>query len=428
MNWAKNLRCEGSGFPQILPVRKQAGVIYRNLKKRLDTVLPLAMREAGLDMWVILCQEDDLDPVFRTMIPMDTWCPILQMLVFYDHGEEKGIERINISGTNTHDLYDRPYIGQLEEKQWPLLVEIIEARNPKRIGVNTGSIQWAAGGLTHNLYQQLVNKLPEKCVERLESAEAATTRWLATLTDEEVVVFEDVVHIAHRIIAECYSRKAIVPGVTTVRDLEWHYWQLSTDLGLPLSFSPSFHRMRSPAMKERYGEDDKVIRAGDVVYCDVGIYYLRLFTDHKQAAYMLRPGERNAPVGLQQLMAEGNRLQDIFMAEFKEGLSGNELLRNILTRARKERVPNPRVYSHSLGLCLHEPGPLIGLPWEQERCPDRGDVRMGYNYAFTVELSVGGPVAEWDGQEVQLGLEEVVVFTRDGCRLVDGRQTHFYCV
>jgi len=181
-------------------------------------------------------------------------------------------------------------------------------------------------------------------------------------------------------------------------------------------------------MKERYGEDDQVIRAGDVVYCDVGIYYLRLYTDHKQAAYMLRPGERNAPVGLQQLMAEGNRLQDIFMAEFKEGLSGNELLRNILTRARKERVPNPRVYSHSLGLCLHEPGPLIGLPWEQERCPDRGDVRMGYNYAFTVELSVGGPVAEWDGQEVQLGLEEVVVFTRDGCRLVDGRQTHFYCV
>ena len=209
-------------FPQVLPVRKQAEIINRNLRDHLDSVLPVAMREAGLDMWLILCQEDDLDPVFKTMIPMDTWCPILQVLVFYDRGEGQGIERINISGTNTHDLYDQPYRGQLEEKQWPLLLETIEARDPKRIGINIGSIQWAAGGLTHNLYLQLVDKLPEKYVERLVSAEVAATRWLATLTDGEVEIWEHVAHVAHSIIAECYSRQAIVPGVTTVDDLVWY--------------------------------------------------------------------------------------------------------------------------------------------------------------------------------------------------------------
>jgi Xaa-Pro aminopeptidase len=417
-----------SSFPQILPVRRQAEVIYQNLRTHLDTVLPVAMREAELDMWLLLCQEDDLDPVFRTMIPMDTWCPILQVLVFYDQGKQKGIERINISGTNTRDLYDRPYTGQLEEKQWPLLLEIIEARDPQRIGINTGSIQWAAGGLTHNLYQQLVDKLPGKYVDRLESAETAATRWLATLTDKEVEAFEYVVHVAHQIIAECYTRKAIIPGVTTVRDLEWYYWQRSADLGLPLSFRPFFNLVRSAAMKEQHGEDDQVIRAGDVIHCDVGIYYLRLCTDHQQVAYVLRPGEHDAPDGLKQLMAEGNRLQDIFVVEFKRGLTGNEMLHNILTRARKAGVPGPRVYSHSLGLYLHEPGPLIGLPWEQERCPGRGDVRLELNNSFTMELSVTGPVAEWNGQEIRLGLEEDVVFTKDGCRPLDGRQTAFYLV
>jgi hypothetical protein len=409
-------------------VRQQAKIINRNLAERLDTVLPIAMREAGLDMWLILCQEDDLDPVFKTMIPMDTWCPILQILVFYDRGEGEGIERINISGTNTHGLYDWPYRGQLEEKQWPLLVQIIEERDPQQIGLNIGAVQWAAGGLTHNLYEQLVDKLPGRYVERLCSAERAATRWLATLTDGEVEVYEHVVHLAHQLMAECYSRKAIVPGVTTIDDLVWYYWQRATDLGLPLSFRPFFRIMRSEAVKERYGEDDQVIRTGDLVHCDVGIEHLRLKTDHQQTAYILRPGECDAPAGMKQLLAEGNRLQDIFMAEFKQGLTGDELLHNILTRARSEGVPNPRIYSHCLGLYLHEPGPLIGLPWEQESCAGRGAVRLEYNNTFTMELAVKGPIPEWDGQQVYMGMEEDVVFTEAGCRCLDGRQTEFYLI
>jgi len=91
-------------------------------------------------------------------------------------------------------------------------------------------------------------------------------------------------------------------------------------------------------------------------------------------------------------------------------------------------VPEPAVYSHSLGLLLHEPGPLIGLPWEQQCCPGRGDVALRPNYAFAMELSVADAVAEWDGQKVRLSIEEDVVFTRDGCRIIGDRQTAFYLV
>ncbi len=45
-----------------------------------------------------------------------------------------------------------------------------------------------------------------------------------------------------------------------------------------------------------------------------------------------------------------------------------------------------------------------------------------------MELSVEGPVPEWGGQEVRMALEEDVVFTEEGCRLLDGRQTGFYLV
>ena len=91
-------------------------------------------------------------------------------------------------------------------------------------------------------------------------------------------------------------------------------------------------------------------------------------------------------------------------------------------------IPNPKIYSHSLGHFLHEPGPLIGLPWEQVACPGRGDVKLVYDSCFTMELSVAGSVPEWHGEEVRLALEEDVIFTREGCRVVDTRQADFYLI
>jgi Xaa-Pro aminopeptidase len=409
-------------------MRQRAEVIYRLLQGRLATILPAAMREADLDMWLILCQEDNPDPVFTTMIPMDTWNPILQILVFHDRGGDGGVEGINLCGTGTRDLYTHPYTGQIESEQWPLLVQTIVERDPQRIGINIGSVAWASGGLTHNLYRQLVERLPAQYVEQLVSAEAAAVRWLATMTDDEIVAYEHVVNIAHHIIAECYSRAAVVPGVTTTDDLRWSYWERCAGLGFPMAFNPSYSLIRNEEQRARYGPQDKVVRPGDLIHCDVGFQYLRFNTDHQHLAYVLRPGERDAPAGFRELLAQATRLQDIYMAEFQHGLTGNELLHNILARARSAGVPAPRVYSHSVGLFLHEPGPLIGLPWEQERCAGRGDVRLEYNSCFTMELSVTGPVAEWNQQEVRLPLEEDVVFTRNGCRPLDGRQPVFHLI
>ena len=127
-------------------------------------------------------------------------------------------------------------------------------------------------------------------------------------------------------------------------------------------------------------------------------------------------------------MAQANLLQDIYLSEFRQGLTGNELLQHILSRAQREGLPNPKIYSHSLGLFLHQPGPLIGLPWEQERCPGRGDVPLHANQAFTMELSVRDRVPEWENREQTLSIEEDVVFDGSACRVLVGRQTEFILI
>ena len=412
--------------PTILGVRDQARVVNELLRQRFETVLPAVMRETGFDMWVIICNEDNHDPVFTTIIPWECWAPILQMVVFFDRGEELGVERINVSITDMQGLMETVWNLDSPQDQWATLRQIIAERNPKRIGINTSDVIWAADGLTAALRDKLVDTLGGDLAARLTSAEALAIRWLEHKTPAELEIYHHACAIGHAIIRHCFSRDVITPGVTPIDDMRWHYWQAVHDLGLTVSFPPFFVRRRAQAAVDYWGEDDRIIRPGDMLHCDVGVKYLRMITDHQELAYVLRPGETDAPAGLRAGLAQTNQLQDVFTSSWKEGLSGNEILNNALQTARAQGIDRPRIYSHSLSFFLHEPGPLMGLPWEQEDCAGRGQVRMSYNTTYTVELSTNYLVPEWGDQDVRFGLEQDAAFLRSGIDYLDGRQTAFH--
>ncbi len=421
------------GTPSVLSMRERAAVVHRTTAKRLDTLLPRMMRETGLDMWIISCNEDNLDPLFETMVPYRNWNPITQVLVLFDRGPEKGVERLNVSRTDTQGLFKSAWDASAwdqkkGESQWEALGRVVRERDPKAIGLNEGEVQWAAGGLTSVLKKRIVEAVGPKYAARLRSAEPLATLWAETLLEEEVELMERAAALSRSIIADMFSSKVVTVGQTTAEDLRWYYWQRIADLGLKESFSPFVSiRGRSPKDVEKWGKDDKVIRPGDLLHCDVGLKYMRYNSDHQEMAYVLRPGETDAPETFKKLMAEANRLQDVYCGEFKTGLAGNELLGRILEKARALGIPGPRVYSHSLGLFLHEPGPLIGLPWEQVNNAGRGDVKLVPMSAFVVELSVTGPVPEW-GVDFRLPLEQDIVFDGERTQFLAGRQTAFHLI
>lgn len=421
-------------MPSVLSIRDQALTVNQITKLRLDRLLPKIMQETNFDMWVIICNEDNYDPVFKTMIPFDTWCPIVQILVFYDRGPGKGVERLNISRSNMRGLHEnawdhRAWDLEKKESQWDAFSRIVGERDPKRIAINQGGVIWAADGLTVSLKEKLMKTIGPKYSPRLHSAENLATLWLETLLDEELDLYESVVALAHAIIAESFSSKVITPGVTTLDDLLYDHLQIISDLGLQRYGWPWFRiRWRDPKVLEKYGMNDMTIRRGDLIQCDAGILYLRYYTDHSEWAYILRPGETDAPEGLKLVLTETNRLQDIFCEEFKEGLTGNQLLANMLKSAEEKAIKNPKIYSHSIGYFLHEPGSLIGLPWEQKDTGGRGEVKLVYNSTFTAELSVTAPVPGFDGKELRMAMEQIVAFTPEGTYFLDGRQKKFYLV
>jgi len=421
-------------IPDILTVRERAAAINKITKMRLDELLPKVMGEAGFDMWIIACNEDNLDTVFETMIPFDIWCPITQILVFYQAEPGGKVERINISRTVMPDFHRsawdyRAWDNEKKESQWDCFARIVKEKNPKKVGINVAEVMWAGDGLSVTLKKKIEEMLGAEYVDRMESAELMTTLWLETLLPEDLELYERVVSVAHALMAETFSSEAITPGVTTTDDLLYTYLQKVSDLGLQRYAWPWFRvRARDPEVLKKYGKEDTVIRRGDLVQCDAGIYYLRYYTDHAEWAYVLRPNETDVPDGFKKVMAQANKLQDVFCGEFKAGLTGNQILANILKTANEKGICKPKIYSHSIGYLLHEPGPLIGLPWEQVNTGERGEVKLVPYSTFTAELNVTCPVDEWGGEELTMALEQVVAFTPNGTYFLDGRQTSFHIV
>ncbi len=409
--------------PSILGLREQASVHDAWLQIRLERVLPELMRQEGIDMWLVICRENNEDPVFFSLVPFTQfYAGRTTMLVFYDRGRE-GVERLTVGRSNIGQFYKAVWEPEKID-QWVRLSQLIEERNPKRIGINESVTFNYGDGLTAALKQQLVAALKPETAARLTPAERLALRWLERRIPEELETYPQIVGIAHAIISQAFSRRTITPGITTTNDVVWWMRERIRALGMTTWFHPSISIQRP---KDSPHKDSRVIHRGDLLHCDVGIVYLGLCTDTQEHAYVLHEGEEDAPPGLKAALTQGNRLQDILLGEFREGRSGNEMLLAALQKARSEGL-KPSIYTHPLGVHGHAAGPIIGLWDRQEGVPGLGDFPLYPDTCHSIELNVKASVPEWGNQEVQISLEQDAAFTRERIYFLDGRQTRFHLI
>ena len=311
-------------------------------------------------------------------------------------------------------------------------MNIITTRNPKKIGLNTSKDFGHADGIDHTHYDQFMQKLPAAFKSKVVSAEPLGVAWLETRTEREMQYYTQLVNMTHKIIEEGFSEKVITPGVTTTDDVVWWFRQKIRDLGLDTWFhtsvavqrsdSNSFEHLR--AFSDRPKED--LIRPGDLLHVDIGITYLRLNTDIQQHAYVLQPGEKNAPADLQKAFAQSNRLQDILTNQFVIGKTGNQILKGALDQAKAEGIV-ASIYTHPLGLHGHAAGPTIGMWDMQNGVPGSGDYPLYYNTAYSIELNSSTEIPAWK-KSIRIMLEEDGYFDQSGFRYINGRQKQLYLI
>ncbi len=405
---------------RVLTHREQAAFVKGWIERRFDTVLPGLMRREGIDMWIIVSREYNDDPVFRSMAPLTTFSSRRRtILVFSDRGDR--VDRLSIGRFDYDGLFTA--VPTPNDGQWDGLRKLVEERNPKVIGVNTSEAWNHADGLTANERDNLLRALGSTYATRVRSAEMLAVGWLEVKLPEETEAYSHVMTVAHRVIREAFSNEVVTPGVTTTDDVVWWMRQRVAELGLGSWFHPS-------VSIQREGGDvptSRIILPGDMLHTDFGIVYLGFSTDTQHNAYVLKPGETEAPAGLRAGLAAANRLQDLTMAHAKLGGTGNAALAGALAQARAEGI-TPSIYCHPVGYHGHAAGPPIGMTDYQTGVPVRGEYIFRPNTWHSIELNARHAVPEWGGQQVRFALEEDAALLPSGWDWVDGRQTSFYLI
>ncbi|MCZ8170613.1 MAG: M24 family metallopeptidase [Brevundimonas sp.] len=407
-------------LPPLLNARERAATENRILAERLDLVIPAIMRAEGIDLWLLVAREYFEEPVVASMLDANNMHARRRtILIFHDPGNGKPVERLTVSRYGLGGLFTPAWDPAKQPDQWQAAAELIAARNPARIAVNTSDLSQFADGMTVSQYDKFTAALPPGLRNRLVSGEGLAIRWLETRTPSEMALYPAIVRTAHAVIAEAFSRAVITPGITTAEQVQWWYRDRLLQLGLTPWFHPSVAIQRQGAKGMLEGTE--VIQPGDLLWTDFGITYLRLNTDTQHLAYVLKPGETEAPAGLRRGLANSNRVQDIVTRHFAVGRSGNQ----VLALARAEAVAaglDPSIYSHPIGLHGHGAGPAIGF-WDNQNADPRGDRPVNASTAWSIELTTYSAVPEWGGQRVDFRTEENAFFDGKSVRYIDGRQT-----
>ena len=317
-----------------------------------------------------------------------------------------------------------------EASQWAEVRRIVDQAAPRRIGIDVSESFALADGLAHTEHRLLAEALGP-WAERLVPAEELAVGWLETRLPEEIAALRGLNRLVHEVIDEAFSPAVLEVGTTTALDLAWWFRQRFHDLGVDPWFQPSVGLQRegvplSAARLPAVGYD-AVISPGDLVHCDVGSSSLGLRTDTQRNAYVLRPGEDDAPAGLRAALRTANRMQDLTTAVLTVGRTGNDVLAAARAAAAADGI-DADVYSHPVGVHGHGAGPAIGQWDQQGGVPGAGDYPVHADTVYALELAVHAPVPEWDGQCVRMAVEEGIAVTADGIDYLDGRQTELILI
>lgn len=412
---------------QVLPERDRAEMRDAILKDRFENVLPKLMDDTDIDMWLVIAREYNEDPVMRTMLPA-TWLNARRrtILVFYRNKEKNTLERLAVARYDVGENITSAWDKEKQPDQWARLLELIEERNPKNIGINVSKHFGIVDGLVKTDYDELMEVLPPKYEGRIVSAEKLAIGWIETRTPKEMELYNQLVDITSAIIDEAFSNAVITPGTTTTEDVVWWMREKVTELGLETWFHPTIdvqrnnEELKSHIYSFTKGEKEKVIIPGDLLHCDFGITYITLNTDCQRHAYILKEDETEVPSFLKEAFAKGNRVQDIFTGNFKTGRTGNQVLALSLAQGREEGM-QPSIYTHPLGTYGHSSGTTLGMWDSQGGVPVSGDYPLHKNTVYAIELNTTVNIPEW-GKDIRIMLEEAGFWSPNGFRYVNGRQ------
>lgn len=401
--------------PEARPFPPDPGLWPSIREERIRTLLGPAMARAEVDAWVVLARENANDPI-AAHIGAENAGGLAAFLFFSDG--EGGLTSLAISPeTESTALAEVTPLDSVRAiprgtSVYAHVAEELRARNPARIAVNS-STRNVADGLSWTQRNALESALGPGLAARLVSSEEVVIEWLSVKLPREVEIMRRAAALTEQLELEAYAQ--IVPGETTDADLARFLKRRMAELGVTDGWAPEQNpNVNSGPDRGHSHATDKVIQPGDVIQTDFGIkVHDTWVTDIQRFAYVLRPGETEAPPEVQarwEHAREGSRAAFAAMRPGATGWEVDRAQRDVLERHGS--IPIIWSTGHPVGYWAHDLGPRLG--GAAGGAPPSGDaarpLRPGQTFAF--DGFFGWP--REDGTTKTISVEEMVVITETG--------------
>jgi len=297
---------------------------------KMDLVLPQAMRDNKIDMWIHTGRHGDPNPleyefgiIDGFLILTDTGGKIERAMfggVFTGSG---GVEKIDHSGSEevsrAFGAYD-PF--NVKISIFDEIGQYIADKDPKTIAVNYSEWLAVADGISHTQFELLKKIIGNKYSERIISAENLITDFRSRRLLREIVIQANTLEVARqntmKILAE------IRPGMTSIGELPHSSLLYSESTGM-----------------KNLGNPDYTLQRGDLFYVNgvsnwMNFGHTRFSEDTKYYGYILQEGETEMPEALQYAYDQAIRGQWIMRSMVQVGKKSGDVLAAMIKSMQDE--------------------------------------------------------------------------------------------
>lgn len=383
-------------------------------KERISQLLPLAMQKAKTDAWIVLCRENNNDP-----LAMHIGCENAgktAAFVFYFQNEEFHSVAYSPIGEATA-LAEANIVKTVvpvprTESAIDLATAMIKKYAFEQIAVNMSENNAQADGLSFMQHKKLSNALGPELAKRLVSSDELVYQWLAIKLPQEVEIMRQAAELTAKWQLEAYA--SVVPGVTSDADLAVFLKKKMADAGVTDAWASDQNpNVNSGTDRGHSHATDKIIQPGDVIQTDFGIrVHDTWVTDIQRFAYVLRENETEPPGDILRYWEGAKNGREAAFKAMKPGAKGIDV--DAAQRAIMENNGSlPVMWStgHPVGYVAHDTGPNLGGSKSPSLRPAAQRVlQEGMTFAFDGFYS-------WlldDGKPKTISVEEMVVINSTG--------------
>ena len=384
-------------------------------KKRINELLPAALKRAEVDAWLVICRENNNDPIAKHVGGENAGGTAA--FLFYNDAEGFHSLAISPAGESTAlddlDIHDQVVSIERGKSAISQAIDFIKEIGFGKVAINSSGSNAMADGLSYTQREQ-INTLMGTEANKLVSSTELIYEWLSIKLPEEVAILTKAAELTSAWQIEAYEQ--VIPGVSTDADIAKYLKAKMDEYGVGDGWNPDQNpNVNSGPDRGHSHATDKIIMPGDVIQIDFGIkLYDMWVSDIQRFAYVLKDGETEAPDHIQNYWENAKAGSRAALAAMAPGVKGEDVdraQRELMEAAGSRFVPWST--GHPVGYVAHDVGPSLGGSQSTTPRPSAQKILLeGMTFAFD-----GFHCWEReDGTEKTISVEEMAVVTKEGAR------------